>query len=84
MQHEAGRAAYEDAQKQINEINARIETKTSTVKDIENKLVKLKLEASEARKLEQVSYYHNGFALMFSCFFSDKILGADWEISDMP
>ncbi|KAI3452303.1 hypothetical protein Pfo_008968 [Paulownia fortunei] len=51
--HEAGRVAYEDAQKQINEINRRIETKTSSVKDIQNKLEKFKLDASEARNLEQ-------------------------------
>ncbi|KAL8471591.1 hypothetical protein ACS0TY_029010 [Phlomoides rotata] len=51
--HEAGRAAYEDAQKQIKETKGGIETRTSNLKDIENKLVKLKLEASEARKLEQ-------------------------------
>ncbi|KAK6129250.1 hypothetical protein DH2020_036959 [Rehmannia glutinosa] len=50
--HEAGRAAYEDAQKQIIEVNRKIETKTSSVKDIQNKLEKLKLEASEARKME--------------------------------
>lgn len=58
LQHEAGRAAYEDAQKQIKETKAGIETRTSNLKDIENKLGKLKLEASEARKLEKVSYYH--------------------------
>ncbi|KAL0377549.1 UNVERIFIED_CONTAM: Structural maintenance of chromosomes protein 4 [Sesamum radiatum] len=51
--HEAGRAAYEDAQRQINETHKRIETKTSSLKDIQNKLEKLKLEASEARKIEQ-------------------------------
>ncbi|KAL6551563.1 Structural maintenance of chromosomes protein 4 [Orobanche gracilis] len=51
--HEAGRAAYEDAQKQISEIKGRTETKTSSVKDIQNKLEKIKLEASEARKVEQ-------------------------------
>ncbi|KAL3622702.1 Structural maintenance of chromosomes protein 4 [Castilleja foliolosa] len=51
--HEAGRAAYEDAQKQISEINGRIEMKTSSVKDLQNKIEKLKLEASEARKVEQ-------------------------------
>ncbi|KAL0350888.1 UNVERIFIED_CONTAM: Structural maintenance of chromosomes protein 4 [Sesamum radiatum] len=51
--HEAGRAAYEDAQRQINETHKRIETKTSSLKDIQNKLENLKLEASEARKMEQ-------------------------------
>ncbi|KAH6791155.1 structural maintenance of chromosome 3 [Perilla frutescens var. frutescens] len=51
--HEAGRAAYEDAKRKIVEVNATIETKTLAVKDIENELVKVKLEASEARKLEQ-------------------------------
>ncbi|KAK4417662.1 Structural maintenance of chromosomes protein 4 [Sesamum alatum] len=51
--HEAGRAAYEDAQRQINETHKRIETKTSSLKDIHNKLEKLKLEASEAHKMEQ-------------------------------
>ncbi|KAL0332074.1 UNVERIFIED_CONTAM: Structural maintenance of chromosomes protein 4 [Sesamum calycinum] len=56
--HEAGRAAYEDAQRQINETHKRIETKTSSLKDIQNKLENLKLEASEARKMEQEKQAH--------------------------
>ncbi|KAL6537567.1 hypothetical protein OROMI_026101 [Orobanche minor] len=51
--HDAGRAAYEDAKKKIVEVNATVETKTLGVKDIENELVKIKSEASEARKVEQ-------------------------------
>ncbi|EYU34070.1 hypothetical protein ABFS82_08G023500 [Erythranthe guttata] len=51
--HEGARAAYEDAQKQISETNRSIETKTLSVKDTQNKLEKLKLEASEARKTEK-------------------------------
>lgn len=69
MQHEAGHAAYENAKKKIVEVNATVETKTSAVKDIENELVKVKLEASEARKLEQVSCYHDNLPLMFSSNF---------------
>lgn len=55
LQHEGGRAAYEDAQKQISEIQVKIETKTSGVKDIQDRAGKLKQEASEARKMEMVS-----------------------------
>lgn len=55
LQHEGGRAAYEDAQKQISEIQVKIETKASGVKDIQDRSGKLKQEASEARKMELVS-----------------------------
>ncbi|GER48317.1 structural maintenance of chromosomes protein [Striga asiatica] len=51
--HEAGRRAYGDAQKQIGDINRKIETKTSSLQDIQNEIEKLRLEASEARKVEK-------------------------------
>ncbi|KAL3846018.1 hypothetical protein ACJIZ3_003421 [Penstemon smallii] len=51
--HEAGRADYEGAQRQILELREKIETKGSNVNDIRIELEKHSLEASEARKLEQ-------------------------------
>lgn len=54
-QHRAGRAAYEEAQKQISELQKSIETKSSVVKTIQNDLERHKLEASESHKIEQVS-----------------------------
>ncbi|KAK2994629.1 hypothetical protein RJ640_025683 [Escallonia rubra] len=51
--HEAGRAAYGDAQKELNDIQKRFETKTSSIKSIRSEIEKNKLEASEARKVEQ-------------------------------
>ncbi|KAK9271730.1 hypothetical protein L1049_002093 [Liquidambar formosana] len=51
--HETALAAFEDAQKQMNDIVGRIATKTTGVKKIQSDLEKSKLEALEARKLEQ-------------------------------
>ncbi|XP_031093373.1 structural maintenance of chromosomes protein 4 [Ipomoea triloba] len=50
--HEAGRAAYEDAQKQIDEIEKKIETKGAGIKNLINELERNKIEKSEAQKLE--------------------------------
>lgn len=66
--------AYEDAQKQIGDINGRIEMKTSSLKDIQNDIEKLKLEASEARKVEQVSISNICICHLF-LHFQYKILG---------
>lgn len=65
LQHEGGRAAYEDAQKQISEIHENIETKTSGAKDVQHRTGKLKQQASESRKTELVSFCNTGFAFMF-------------------
>lgn len=54
FQHEAGRAAFEDAQKQMESILGAIETKTASITKIQHDLEKSKLEAVEARKVEQV------------------------------
>ncbi|XP_057957164.1 structural maintenance of chromosomes protein 4 isoform X2 [Malania oleifera] len=51
--HEAGRAAFEDAHKQMNDIMSKIETKRASIANIESDLEKNKCEALEARKLEQ-------------------------------
>ncbi|KAA8530366.1 hypothetical protein F0562_005075 [Nyssa sinensis] len=51
--HEAGRAAFGDAQKQMDDIQGRIRTKTASIRNIHNDLEKNKLEALEARKVEQ-------------------------------
>ncbi|GAV58095.1 SMC_N domain-containing protein/SMC_hinge domain-containing protein [Cephalotus follicularis] len=52
--HEAGCAAFEDACKQMDSILKKIETKTVSVKNIQNELEKNRLEALEARKAEQL------------------------------
>ncbi|KAJ0100237.1 hypothetical protein Patl1_21910 [Pistacia atlantica] len=51
--HEAGRAAFEDAQKQMDDILERINTKNATIANMQSDLEKNKLEALEARKVEQ-------------------------------
>lgn len=53
-QHEASRAAFEDAHRQMDNILGRIETKTATIAKLQNDIEKHKFEASEARKVEQV------------------------------
>ncbi|CDP02233.1 unnamed protein product [Coffea canephora] len=51
--HDAGRAAYEDAQEQIREIHRRIDAKVSSITSIQSELQKNKLEALEARGVEK-------------------------------
>ncbi|KAG8659531.1 hypothetical protein MANES_02G046500v8 [Manihot esculenta] len=51
--HEASRAAFEDAHRQMDNILGRIETKTATIAKLQNDIEKHKFEASEARKVEQ-------------------------------
>ncbi|GLU22194.1 hypothetical protein SLE2022_382860 [Rubroshorea leprosula] len=51
--HEASRKAFEDAQKQMEDIVAKIETRTAAIANMQSDLEKNKLEALEARKLEQ-------------------------------
>ncbi|CAK9154636.1 unnamed protein product [Ilex paraguariensis] len=53
LQHEAGSVAFDDAPKKMSDIQMRIETKTSSLKNIQNEIAKSKLDAVEARKLEQ-------------------------------
>ncbi|KAJ6371344.1 hypothetical protein OIU77_001780 [Salix suchowensis] len=53
--HEAGRAAFENAHKQMDSISGRIEMKTATIAELQSDIEKHKLEASEARKVEQES-----------------------------
>ncbi|KAF2315157.1 hypothetical protein GH714_038288 [Hevea brasiliensis] len=51
--HEASRAAFEDAHKQMDDILRRIETKTTSISKLQSDVEKHKFEASEARKVEQ-------------------------------
>ncbi|XP_015583967.1 structural maintenance of chromosomes protein 4 [Ricinus communis] len=51
--HEAGRAAFEDAKKQIDIIMGRIETKTADIEKLQSEIEKHKHVASEAHNVEQ-------------------------------
>ncbi|XP_062106651.1 structural maintenance of chromosomes protein 4 [Humulus lupulus] len=51
--HEAAHAAFEDAQKQMEDILGAIETKTESITKIQSDLERSKLEALEAHKVEQ-------------------------------
>lgn len=51
--HEAARKAFVDAQKQMDDILRRTETKTAAIENIQSDLGKKKFEALEARKVEQ-------------------------------
>ncbi|KAK9194823.1 hypothetical protein WN944_005530 [Citrus x changshan-huyou] len=51
--HEAGRKAFEDAQRQMDDILSRIDTKTTAIRNMQGDLEKNKLEAMEARNAEQ-------------------------------
>ncbi|XP_062092799.1 structural maintenance of chromosomes protein 4-like isoform X1 [Humulus lupulus] len=51
---EAARAAFEDAEKQMEDILGAIETKSESITKIQSDLERSKLEALEAHKVEQV------------------------------
>ncbi|KAJ0454757.1 putative structural maintenance of chromosomes protein [Helianthus annuus] len=51
--HEAGRAAYSNGQKQLDEIQKRIVTNTSRIEEMKTRLKKNELESSKAHKVEQ-------------------------------
>ncbi|XP_043714593.1 structural maintenance of chromosomes protein 4-like [Telopea speciosissima] len=51
--HEAGLVAFEDAQKQMNEITDKIKVKSMSIVKLQSDLEKYKHEASDARKVEQ-------------------------------
>lgn len=66
LQHEAGRVAFQDAQKQMEDISQKIETKAANIAKIQSDKEKSKLEASEARKVEQVRGFNMSLNLSFS------------------
>ncbi|ONK68794.1 uncharacterized protein A4U43_C05F16100 [Asparagus officinalis] len=51
--HDAGRKTFEDAQLQMDDILEKIKEKSTLKNDVQTKIQKNKLEASEARRLEQ-------------------------------
>jgi len=55
FQHDAGRKAFEDAERQMDNLREKIKAKNTYKNDIQTKIQKSKLEASEARRLEQVT-----------------------------
>lgn len=72
FQHEAGCAAYGDAQKKMIDIQNTIGKKTSGILSIQNELEKNRLEAVEARKVEQVCLfvdilYYNMYVFDHDC-----------------
>lgn len=54
FQHDTNRTAFEDARCQMDDIVKKIKEKNAHISDIQTKLEKNKLEASEACKMEQV------------------------------
>lgn len=57
FQHEAGHAAFTDAQKQVDVILGKLKTKTASIADIQIDIDKKKLEVLRARKVEQVCVF---------------------------
>ncbi|KAK9064798.1 hypothetical protein SSX86_016180 [Deinandra increscens subsp. villosa] len=51
--HEAGRAAYVNGQKQLDDLQKRIVTNTSRIEEMKTRLKKNELESSKAHKIEQ-------------------------------
>lgn len=58
FQHDAGRIAFEDAQLQMVSITEKIKEKKAYADDVQTKIQKNKADASDARKLEQVTIYN--------------------------
>lgn len=54
FQHEAARAAFEDARKQMDDILGTLQSKTAGIAKTQSDLEMSKREAMEARKEEQV------------------------------
>lgn len=78
FQHEAGRAAYEDAKRQLCDIHENIETKTASLKEIQSELEKSKLQVLEQRKVEQACL----FDLFYACLIVFAIIGRDEEVKN--
>lgn len=57
FQHEASRAAYEGARKQMDDIMGKIAERTESIANIQGDIKRTKQEASEAQKLEQVCLF---------------------------
>lgn len=72
FQHEAGRAAFEDAQKQMADISGSIETKSTGIAKVQSEIEKSKLEGIEARKEEQVCIFI--IEMMFDIFIFKLLL----------
>lgn len=76
-QHEASRAAYEDARKQMADIVGKIAEKTESSAIIQADIRSTKQEASEARKLEQVCFFIvNSFThfILYGAFLHQKCI----------
>ena len=65
FQHEASRAAFEDALKKIDSITERIENKSAIIEKTQNDIEKHKHEASEAHGVEKVC----ALLILLNCSF---------------
>ncbi|PKU62666.1 Structural maintenance of chromosomes protein 4 [Dendrobium catenatum] len=61
--HAADRAAYEEAQQQLRDIKDKLHAKNKYIVEVQAKIEENKLEASEARKLEQACYLSFYYAM---------------------
>lgn len=80
LQHEAGRAAYEDAKRQLNDIHGNIETKTASLENIQSELEKSKLQVLEKRKVEQACFLDLFYACFTGCLIVFAVIGCDEKI----
>lgn len=75
FQHEAGRAAFEDARKQMGNIKEKIAARTENITNIKENIEKKKDELSEERKIEQVRY----FSILFNFIKFHPLLVSNLE-----
>lgn len=59
-QHDGAQAELADAQNQMESIKEKVKTKDSYIVGLQEKIEKHQTEASEALKIEQVSYFLSG------------------------
>jgi structural maintenance of chromosome 4 len=57
LQHDGAQAELIDAQHQIESIKEKVKTKDSYIIELQEKIEKHHVEASEARKIEQVIHF---------------------------
>lgn len=72
FQHEGGRAAFDDARKQMDNILKSKEEKFSVIEQMKNDLKKRKLESLKAQEEEQVSVLSAFFVIFFHAMANDE------------
>ena len=66
FQHDGAQTELTDAQNQMESIKEKVKTKDAYIVELQEKIEKHQVEASEARKIEQVSHFQLNLSHLFS------------------